>query len=888
MKRAASSFLRLTLVVLATSRLSSESWAALAPVPIPGGEAARALRTGRYQDALKLAQKRLARAAADVDATLVAARAESALGRIPDARRRLEQAIAARPEDWALKDALMRLYEAVGDRKALAAIVDEGYLRWNEGRVDRTRAADLIAVATAVRLDGNWKDANDVLRDAVRADRHGVAANLDWGYVLLEKHNAPDAAACFRDVLKLEPDNPDARVGLARVMVDDHYDVASARDELARALAVNPVHAGALALRAELALDAEDWAAARADVAALRRTNPNDRGAARIAAAAALLADDRAGYERAREQALAIHPSDGGFYAFVTDALVRHRRYDDARDVANTGVEADPDDASCLQALATTLLRLGDEGAGLETLRRAWKRDPYDVRTFNLLNLFEKAIPAHTTMIASAHLAYRVPAAAKPAIELVVAPFLEERYRDYVARYGFSPKGPVTFELYGDPREFAVRTVGMPTIGVAGVCFGRIITSQAPTNHAFNWGMVLAHELAHVFAIELSRSRVPRWFTEGLSEVETMRLRPEWSRHDDIALWGAWRRNELPPLTSLSTAFASVRSAEESARHYAHAALAVDFLERRFGFAAIRAALAAYGRGERDPAVLERLAGMPADALERAFRADLASRFARYETQYLPTQTAVAPVRLALAAVAAGDLDPARRLLDKLIAPPAGSDKNRPRAPEEAELAVHGFLAGELALARKDAPAAVDAFSSLLALKPPRDGYDVRVRLALAEIQRHRTAEAEGHLRRAAAFDPSRLEPHALLAELYRHENRPADRLTALAAAVELDPQTDRIAKEVVLGSAKAGRTSRVLELAPIAIFIDPAAPDVHAALGRALAGSGKTAAAAAALERALAFGAPDASALHLSLAGLYDTLGNRGRADAHRAAARR
>jgi hypothetical protein len=49
--------------------------------------------------------------------------------------------------------------------------------------------------------------------------------------------------------------------------------------------------------------------------------------------------------------------------------------------------------------------------------------------------------------------------------------------------------------------------------------------------------MVLTHELAHVFAIQLSRSRVPRWFTEGLSEVETARLRPEWTRHDDAALY---------------------------------------------------------------------------------------------------------------------------------------------------------------------------------------------------------------------------------------------------------------------------------------------------------------------------------------------------------------
>jgi tetratricopeptide (TPR) repeat protein len=472
-----------------------------------------------------------------------------------------------------------------------------------------------------------------------------------------------------------------------------------------------------------------------------------------------------------------------------------------------------------------------------------------------------------------------VPASARVAIERVVAPYLEERYRDYVARYGFSPKGPVTFELYGEHREFAVRTIGLPTIGVSGVCFGRLITSQSPTNRAFNWGMVLAHELAHVFAIELSRSRVPRWFTEGLSEVETMRARPEWARHDDISLYGAWRRDELPTLVSLSTSFASARTTEESARAYAHAALAVDFLERRFGFPALREALAAYGRGERDPAVLERLARMPAAVLESAFRAELATRFARYRDQYLPTQTWTGPLRAALAAIATGEVPRAQKTVDDLRANPHASDDDRAAAT---------FIAGEIALARKNADAAVEAFSGLLALSPPRDGYDVRVRLALAEIHRRRGGDAEVHLRRAVELDPSRLEPHALLAELYAHDGRAADRLNALAAALRLDPQTDRVAKEVVFGSAKAGRAARVLELAPIAIFIDPADPELHAALGRALAGTNKPVPAAAALEHALALGVRDPVPVHATLAGLYDAIGNRGKADAHRAAARK
>jgi cellulose synthase operon protein C len=868
-----------------------------APAPTATAAAALALRTGHYQQARRLCGARLGHQPDDRTATVICADAEESLGLYEEARQRLEAAAQAAPSDLPVRDALMRLYDATGDRAALAPLLTASYEDWSVGRVDRTRPAALIAIATAVRLDDNWKDASDVLRDAVRADRREVAANLDWGAVLLEKHNAADAEASFKAVLEVDRDNPEAHYGLARVALQDRYDTATARAEIARTLAVNAAHAGARALHAELALDAEDFVAARSDVAAIRRINPRDPGAARLEATVALLLDDRPGFERARQIDLGVRPRDGRFFAFVSEALSRQRRYDDARAIAAEGMAADPDDAACLSSLATTLLRLGQEGPGLDALRRAWKRDPYDLRTYNLLDLFEKVIPQRYVTIASAHLRFRIEPATRTAIETVVAPFLEERYRAYVSRYGFEPAGPVTFELYGDPRHFAVRTVGLPSIGVSGVCFGRVITSQAPTNHAFNWGMVLAHELAHVFAIELSRSRVPRWFTEGLAEVETMHTRPEWTRHDDMAVYGAWRRDELPSLADLSNGFVDARNGDEATRAYAQAALAVDFLERRFGFAAIRGALMAYGRGERGMAVLERMAGQPGAELDAAFRADLAQRFVRYEKQYLPAQSlggaeakvtsgrsAVAArsphqeARRGVAALAAGDLGGAGRALAAARAAP------RPSADDQADTL---FLAGEIALARRDADAAVASFEGLLDAGPTsHDGYDVQVRLALAEIHRQRLAVAEAHLRRAIDFDPTRVEPHALLAELTGTEQRVADQLTELEAAFRIDPQNDAVAKQIVFNEARAGRLSRVLEFAPIAIFIDPGDPDLHASLGRALAATGRTAAGAEALERALAFHPADPAALHLALASLYDLLGNRAWAAAHRAAA--
>src|SRR5579871_3694597 len=159
-------------LAVAPSAPAGARHAALAKLARPElARTAPALRAGRYEDALRLCGIRLHRAPDEPSETILCARAEEALGQYTEARRRLESACAAHPTDLPLRDALMRLYETLGDRELWKPLVDASYADWNGGHVDRTRPSDLLAVATAVRLDENWKDANDVLRDAVRADR---------------------------------------------------------------------------------------------------------------------------------------------------------------------------------------------------------------------------------------------------------------------------------------------------------------------------------------------------------------------------------------------------------------------------------------------------------------------------------------------------------------------------------------------------------------------------------------------------------------------------------------------------------------------------------------------------------------------------------------------
>lgn len=843
-------------------------------------KAAEALETGRYERVLELLG-----AARRSDETVLAARAELALGRAEVARRRLEAAAAREPENLSIRHVLIDCLDELGDRPAVGSLVDRTYDDWRARRVDRARAADLMAVAAAVRHDNNWQDANDILREATRAEPDNARPNVMWGDIFLEKHNAPEAEASYRAALADDPDSADARVGLARALLQTRYDVAAAEQELAAALHRNPRHAGALAVRGELALDAEDFPGAARVVDQLRRTNPRSAHAAALAAARAFLLDAGDDFQRERRARAAVNPSDGAFFATVADVLVRHRRYEDARDLADECLGVDAENARCLSILGTTLLRLGVEAQGLETLRRAWKRDPYDVRTFNLLELFDKVIPGYE-LLETKHLRFRVAPRSRKAVELVVAPFLEETYEVYARRYGIEPGSKVTIELYEDPRHYAVRTVGLPGLDVAAVCFGPLITARAPGPDGGNWGMVLSHELAHVFAIALSRSRVPRWFTEGLSELEAGRLRPEWRRHQDRKLWGAAKRGELPSLAQLSAAFVRARNGEEMSRAYAQAAAAIGYLEKRAGFGPLREALVRFGRGERGLAVVAATSGIPADELDAGFRAAMAARWARFEGQYAPSEllrgarddaeraVAVATersrpealARLGLAQLAGGDAAAARRTLA------AGQ-----RAAGQAATAPLLFLAGELALAERRADEAQRAFAALLAL--PRseagdpaghdagtsdghhghDGYDVRVRLALAEIHRRNLGAAEQHLRRALTFDPESVEAHGLLLELLGDATwaaaRKADRLRAAAATVTLEPLHRDLAKDAVAEAQSRGAPAPLAEAARLAIFIDPAAPELHAALGRALLALDKPAEALPALERALALG---------------------------------
>jgi protein O-GlcNAc transferase len=204
----------------------------------------------------------------------------------------------------------------------------------------------------------------------------------------------------------------------------------------------------------------------------------------------------------------------------------------------------------------------------------------------------------------------------------------------------------------------------------------------------------------------------------------------------------------------------------------------------------------------------------------------------------------------------------------------------RARAGGEANPTVE-FLSADLALESDDMER---ARRELQALK--RRGvqsYDIEVRLGLAAVRLREGEEALAHFRAAAELAPGSVEAKTMLAEQLRLLGKEDERLTVETEVLRLEPQTAALAKRVVLGHARAGRVDAAAELGKLALFIDPDDPDLHAAVGRALAAQDKPAPAARAFEQALLFGPADPRPLHRALADLYEKLGDPRKSATHR-----
>ncbi len=786
-----------------------------------------AMETGRYEEAGRAAQQ------AEQDTALRAqaqtARAESLIARGDlDGAERVLTGVTSDPHAYRANVLLGRLHLRRGRAAEAEPFLMRQIEAYNDDSITRTDGEGLGYVAMSAWGLGSHADANDAFQEATRAAPTRDELQLEWAEMFLEKYDTGNAARGVREVLERNPDNAQAIALMARIFIEDSFDFASATAYAQRALEINPNLVGAHVLLAGMDLRDLDFAAADAKLATALRVDANDLEALSVKAAVRFLAEDQRGFEAAKREVLSRNRNYTRMYAILSEFADWEHRYPEIVAMAREAVTILPSDALAHATLGLNLLRMGDEVHGLESLREAWRRDRYNVHVFNTLNFYDDVIPQEYDEVQAAPFVFRMHKQERPILERYAPPTLRRAYEDMRRRYGFTPDGPVRIEMYADQQHFSIRTSGLPNIGVQGVCFGKVVTALSPRGGPFNWGQITWHELGHVFHIQLSRNRVPRWFTEGLAEYETIIARPEWRREEDHHLYSAIASGRIPPLRLLNRAFTHADSAEDVLVAYYAASQLVVYMAERFGFDKLVLMLRGWGQGHQTPQVIQDALGISIDQLDRDFlehtRRRLAARAndysvdigsyrdltARRTAAQAAPQDALKQAELAAALFYEGNAEEAKTVLDRALQ----IDARQPIAL---------FLSAEYEQARGDNAAAERAYRALLAAG--KDGYDIRVSLARMAHGRNDTAAALRELQAAAAIDRDRPEAWQGIKEL---STDAAQKLAALREIVRIDQHDADSMVELLDALGAQSAWTDIVPLGESALMLDPHRTAVH------------------------------------------------------------
>lgn len=812
----------------------------------PLSAAKMAFRQGKFQNAKGLAEK-LRAATKDLkqrDALeAFIGTCFYAQGEIAGAVQQLEAFVKQNPSAVESRVALGEGYHLLGLREKEREIWNGIFDDHDAEKLDMKDCRVVRLLGQAAHRLGSYQDAAEQLKQAAALAKESknreeqVLALLSLSALRIEKYEIGYAELSVQDALRRDPENPDGKARLAQIKLEQGNDVSSASELLEEALSVNPHHSHAIELKAQVLIDNEQYEDALALLVPQLARNGHDLRIRALKAAALWLLDRKGEFEREREETLRRSPLFTEFHRIVAQRQHVQHRYEAQIAVLEEAVKMNPKDYYALGDLAQAYLQTGDEQRSYETLNKAWKGDRYNRRTYNLLDLFEKHLQKNYKMITldidprqpkKGGLKVRIHKTEEEVFLPILEPFVQSLYVEFSRRYRFSPKLPIVLEFYKEPDNFSVRTFGLPSVdpGLLGVTFSRVITARAPSQRKIPWGLMVWHELGHVFAIELSKGRVPRWFTEGLSEWETMQLYPGWSRRTHAEVAAALRDGKLLSMGDLNVGFTRARSQSHVVVAYHQAALSVEFLAARFGFPKIVEALNLFGAGMRTKEVLEKITGLSQDKLDEEFRKHLRKRLSAYEGTFY-----VRPSDYA-------DLDGLKQQLrktpkDARLHGLLAVGKGRMGA-DPAEVAESIALAKQLDPRCKEAILAEGELQQKLGKKAEAeklfrelisvggDGYDVRYRLGTLYADQKQTAAAIAEFERAKTLDPDRGEPHVRLAALYKQEQKMDEALAELGAATLLDISDDETLIALVEQHAEKKHAKDVLLYADRLLYVSP------------------------------------------------------------------
>jgi tetratricopeptide (TPR) repeat protein len=769
------------------------------------------LETGRYREAEEAAKKFLSGGSQAAPARLSLGEAYAATGRYAEAINEFEQAGKSAPGVARLRGELRRgeLLKLTGQEEAAQQIF-QSFIRHYNNNNPRT-AEELTLVARALVHLEKYKDASELYLDAIEADATFIEAHLGGGELFTSKYNYDDAAKFFGDALQINPNSARAHLGVASNKRIEGGE--GMRAALARALEINPNLVEARTLRALTDLEAERFTEAAAALDEALKLNPNALEAHALRAAMFYLQDRAADQEAALKAALAINPRYGEIFETLAHFATNTRRYAQAVEFSRRAMELSPRLWSAHLSLGIGLLRLGQAAEGREAIEVSFKGDPFNVWAKNTLDLLD-AMKEYRETVRGAFI-IKAAAEQSEALTLYGGELLEEAHRVLSAKYRFTPRAPITIEIFPNHEDFAVRTLGLPGLGALGVCFGQVIAMDSPSARPageFNFGSTLWHEYTHVVTLQITEHRIPRWFSEGLSVYEERRARPGWGDDWTPAHLKAFAEGKWFKIADLDAAFLRPRSPEQVPLAYFVASQVCEFIAEKYGFEAILEMLRRYREKGKTPEILQQ-------ALQLA-EADFDREFEAY-------------VR--------GKVGPYLRALE-------GSWKN----PNLAQLPKEAVLA-------------------MLSAQP--EDFALNLRAGTFYKTEGNAEKAAAHLKRAAELFPYYAGPgnaYEQLAQLYEASGNKAAAAEMLEALARVDENNLAALRKAAQWRLELGDKARALEALRLSFYVNPFDAAAHTQAGGLYLESNEPARAVSEFQAALALNPPNLAEAHYNLARAY------------------
>jgi tetratricopeptide (TPR) repeat protein len=556
--------------------------------------------SGNYQACVQQAGEMVRHRPASEDWQILLSQGLLATGQYPEAYQAITNALEENSWSMRLEWQARQVFLCNGLTEAAAEMTDRIVQRINGQSSSFRDAETLVVVGQAALMKGldPKRVLDGIFEPARKADPTSRDTYLAIGNLALEKHDFALAAKRFQEGLKQLPDDPDLRCGLARAYAPS--DGSLMAEALDKALERNSNHVGSLLLLADRSIDAEEYAETGRLLDRIKTINPSEPDAWAYRAVLAHLKHQPEEEAQARLKGLKFWTNNPRVDFLIGQKLSQNYRFTEGSAHQRQALTFDPDYLPAKGQLSQDLLRLGEEAEGWKLAEEVQKQDGYDVEMFNLTTLHDNM--ARFASLTNRDFVVRMGAHEAGVYGAQVLDLLERARTNLCAKYGFEVQRPTFVEIFPEQKDFAVRTFGMPgNPGYLGVCFGTLITANSPAatpGHPVNWQAVLWHEFCHVVTLQLTRNKMPRWLSEGISVYEEMQNNPTWGqrmtpRYREMVMAG-----ELTPVSKLSGAFLMPPTPMHLQFAYYESCLVVEFIVQKYGLDHLKAILTDLGAGK--------------------------------------------------------------------------------------------------------------------------------------------------------------------------------------------------------------------------------------------------------------------------------------------------